>query len=246
MCSATLASFSPSRSAAPFSTSWPPFGWSAPSWPPAWLGPSLVLGCGAFSSALGYFHFRPARRACPRTLQLTPPPPRATPDRNATRDIWSTPAGRSSAPCGRANRAGNTRCPGEVCTFMCCTHCPPPSCAAAWRCVLLPTRPLTILPRPTPPPGDAPAWRIFSIVCSVPATLSVVSLFFAPESPKWLSNAGRTKEAEAILRRMIAVRLQASEHCLGCMFFHRTHAPCPQFSQTRARRACRAAAQTLA
>jgi len=57
---------------------------------------------------------------------------------------------------------------------------------------------------PLPWGGDAPAWRIFSIVCSVPATLSVVSLFFAPESPKWLSNAGRTKEAEAILRRMIA------------------------------------------
>ncbi|XP_057313741.1 solute carrier family 22 member 15-like [Hydractinia symbiolongicarpus] len=45
------------------------------------------------------------------------------------------------------------------------------------------------------------SWRIFVILCSAPYLLGVVTALCVPESVRWLNLKGRTKEAEAILRK---------------------------------------------
>jgi SP family galactose:H+ symporter-like MFS transporter len=44
-------------------------------------------------------------------------------------------------------------------------------------------------------------WRMMLWVAAIPAAFQLISLFFFPESPKWLLAQGRTEEAKKILRR---------------------------------------------
>lgn len=45
-------------------------------------------------------------------------------------------------------------------------------------------------------------WRLYMVVCSLPAILSFIILIFLPESPKFVLGQGRQAEAYQILQRM--------------------------------------------
>ena len=45
------------------------------------------------------------------------------------------------------------------------------------------------------------SWRLFVLVCAAPCAISFfVSLYYVPESPRWLVSQGRSEEALNILR----------------------------------------------
>jgi len=48
-------------------------------------------------------------------------------------------------------------------------------------------------------------WRLFIILNIVPSVLAALVLFFLPESPKFLFNNTKEKEAVEVLRRMFAM-----------------------------------------
>src|SRR3546814_20220363 len=45
-------------------------------------------------------------------------------------------------------------------------------------------------------------WRDIFLVLAVPAVFVLVIRFFIPESPRWLEQAGRGDEADAVLKRI--------------------------------------------
>jgi sugar porter (SP) family MFS transporter len=50
--------------------------------------------------------------------------------------------------------------------------------------------------------GGADLWRLKLGIAAVPAVLFAILMFTIPQSPRWLSNRGRTEEARASLRRV--------------------------------------------
>lgn len=50
---------------------------------------------------------------------------------------------------------------------------------------------------------NAKSWRVLIIVNTIPALISIVMMWFLPESPRWLLSNGNTEEAEKVLE-MIA------------------------------------------
>ncbi|XP_046420393.1 synaptic vesicle glycoprotein 2A-like [Neodiprion fabricii] len=49
------------------------------------------------------------------------------------------------------------------------------------------------------------SWRIFILICSVPAMLAFLTLLYFPESPKFLMSQGKNDEAMKVFRRMYAI-----------------------------------------
>ncbi|XP_057313742.1 solute carrier family 22 member 15-like [Hydractinia symbiolongicarpus] len=45
------------------------------------------------------------------------------------------------------------------------------------------------------------SWRLLVVLCSIPYLIGIFTIFCVPESVRWLNLKGRTKEAEAILRK---------------------------------------------
>ncbi|CAH0723970.1 unnamed protein product, partial [Brenthis ino] len=54
-------------------------------------------------------------------------------------------------------------------------------------------------------------WRLLVIASTIPFILSTIFLFFAPESPKYLSASGRSEECLKVLRKIYAVNKWKSE-----------------------------------
>jgi MFS transporter, putative metabolite:H+ symporter len=52
--------------------------------------------------------------------------------------------------------------------------------------------------------GPDPGWRILFLFGGIPALVAVYAGYALPESPRWLANHGRYREADAILRTMEA------------------------------------------
>ncbi|KAJ0079128.1 hypothetical protein Patl1_22735 [Pistacia atlantica] len=49
--------------------------------------------------------------------------------------------------------------------------------------------------------GNYISWRTLALVGVIPCLLQIVTLFFIPESPRWLVKVGREKEFETVLQR---------------------------------------------
>lgn len=52
---------------------------------------------------------------------------------------------------------------------------------------------------------DFNTWRIYTLVCSIPALLGLITISLLPESPKYLLSKGSSERALRLLRRMYAV-----------------------------------------
>ncbi|XP_031261575.1 sugar transporter ESL1-like [Pistacia vera] len=50
--------------------------------------------------------------------------------------------------------------------------------------------------------GNDISWRTLALVGATPCLLQIVTLFFIPESPRWLAKVGREKEFETALQRL--------------------------------------------
>ncbi|XP_031261560.1 sugar transporter ESL1-like isoform X1 [Pistacia vera] len=50
--------------------------------------------------------------------------------------------------------------------------------------------------------GNDISWRTLALVGAIPCLLQIVTLFFIPESPRWLVKVGREKEFETTLQRL--------------------------------------------
>ncbi|KAL5995807.1 hypothetical protein ACLOJK_025877 [Asimina triloba] len=50
--------------------------------------------------------------------------------------------------------------------------------------------------------GTIVRWRILSLIGIIPSMIQILGLFFIPESPRWLANAGRQKDFESALRML--------------------------------------------
>ncbi|XP_031377128.1 uncharacterized protein LOC116192638 isoform X5 [Punica granatum] len=50
--------------------------------------------------------------------------------------------------------------------------------------------------------GPVLYWRLLALIGMAPCLLQLLGLFFVPESPRWLANMGRRKEAEGALQRL--------------------------------------------
>jgi sugar porter (SP) family MFS transporter len=80
-------------------------------------------------------------------------------------------------------------------------------------------------------------WRWMFWACSVPATVFFISMFFVPESPRWLVKAGFSDKAASILKKIggesyarnetaeIAVTVKSSENISFNVLFSRTIMP---------------------
>ena len=54
-------------------------------------------------------------------------------------------------------------------------------------------------------------WRHLQLIPTVPMLMFLIMMYFVPESPRWLVNQGRAKEAETILRKIAKSNGQALE-----------------------------------
>jgi SP family arabinose:H+ symporter-like MFS transporter len=64
------------------------------------------------------------------------------------------------------------------------------------------------------------AWRWMFAVAAVPSLLFLIALFFVPESPRWLTETGRSEEARKVLTRIsnpqqAAIELQAIQNAIA-------------------------------
>ncbi|KAF8038974.1 hypothetical protein BT93_B1502 [Corymbia citriodora subsp. variegata] len=50
--------------------------------------------------------------------------------------------------------------------------------------------------------GTIVSWRILAVMGGIPAVIQIFSLYFIPESPRWLVKVGRKQEFEAALQRL--------------------------------------------
>ncbi|KAJ0078551.1 hypothetical protein Patl1_22730 [Pistacia atlantica] len=50
--------------------------------------------------------------------------------------------------------------------------------------------------------GNVISWRTLALVGAIPCLLQIVTLFFIPESPRWLEKIGKEKEFETTLQRL--------------------------------------------
>ena len=48
---------------------------------------------------------------------------------------------------------------------------------------------------------DALGWRFLAVMCTIPVTLSALTVAWLPESPRWLLSKGRDADAERVVRR---------------------------------------------
>jgi len=50
--------------------------------------------------------------------------------------------------------------------------------------------------------GEFSPWRIFVLICSFPSLLSVILIYFLPETPKFLISKKKFDEARQVFRRI--------------------------------------------
>jgi VNT family MFS transporter (synaptic vesicle glycoprotein 2) len=50
--------------------------------------------------------------------------------------------------------------------------------------------------------GNFSPWRIFVLVCSFPSLISVIMLYFLPETPKFLISKGQYEKAKIVFQKV--------------------------------------------
>ncbi|XP_056166018.1 sugar transporter ERD6-like 10 isoform X1 [Syzygium oleosum] len=50
--------------------------------------------------------------------------------------------------------------------------------------------------------GTIVSWRALALIGGIPGVIQIFSLYFIPESPRWLAKVGRKQEFEAVLQRL--------------------------------------------
>lgn len=58
--------------------------------------------------------------------------------------------------------------------------------------------------------GEFSPWRIFVLICSFPSLLSVILIYFFPETPKFLISKRKFDEARQVFRRIYCINTSES------------------------------------
>lgn len=69
----------------------------------------------------------------------------------------------------------------------------------------------------------SPSWRLMLGVLSIPSVIYfILTVFFLPESPRWLVSKGKMLEAKKVLQRLRGIEDVSGTYCIACYHDH-TH-----------------------
>ncbi|XP_039162515.1 sugar transporter ERD6-like 10 isoform X1 [Eucalyptus grandis] len=70
--------------------------------------------------------------------------------------------------------------------------------------------------------GTIVSWRTLALIGGIPCVIQIFSLYFIPESPRWLVKVGREQEFEAALQRLRGKSADISQEAADIMFHTET------------------------